>query len=439
MSGPKTSEYVLTGWQRQNLISQNKCDNSIISCINRVDELQNEAAIVIAQINVYEDCGSDESIAMTISLKEKMEEIEEINNTLSKDFSQFSGYEKSPTIILTEEELNRKKMILKKLNSIKSSYIELLEDITECNKQSKKIKEQISIEVQKNLENVFDLSWEFDDNSSVVSMQTNILSVLNKLLTNTNLSPELIKRVNNAIEKIAQIPNDEFLKNFNAVTIKPLVDDCTVYIENYKKFGLEFTELEAEYKCLCSQVNIEPKQFLLSEDGYKALKKNVELLEAEMFQNIEQEYIADCIDEVMEDMGYILIGNREVVKKSGKRFRDELYTFSEGTAVNIRYDSKGQIAIELGGIDEVDRLPSQGEVDRLTDEMVTFCDKFSEFEERLSQKGILCKNRISHLPAQPEYAQIINTKDYLMNQEVEKIKEEHRRLRKENKIQYHKE
>ena len=118
-----------------------------------------------------------------------------------------------------------------------------------------------------------------------------------------------------------------------------------------ERYGTEFEELETEYMVLCSQLHITSKKFVISESSVAELKVEIAKLENELFEDGEQEYIADIIDKVMEEMGYDLIGNREVTKKSGKRFHDELYTFSEGTAVNIRYDNQGKIAMELGGID----------------------------------------------------------------------------------------
>ena len=92
--------------------------------------------------------------------------------------------------------------------------------------------------------------------------------------------------------------------------------------------------------------------------------------------------------------------------------------------------------MELGGVDATDRLPSETEASRLEDEMVAFCNKFTEFEKRLAQRGIVCKNRISHLPPKAEYAQIINTSDYNMTTEVKSIKAERRAAKTESRKQY---
>lgn len=436
MSGPKTSEYTLTAEQRSNLNAQNRCDSSILACIERIKSLQNQIDISMGSIQIYNDYGNDKSIALTNALKEKMLEIQKSKKELSERFDAMSSYQRPSIITLSDEELNRKKAILEKLRTIRDDVTKLLKEIEKCGQQSQDLKAQISTDIQENLGGSFDLSWDIPVVQPAPSVKDDIVVVLSDLLSNSVLSLELRVKIQNAIEKANNIDNDDFLKNFSAVTVKPIVDECKAYINNIETYGTEFEELEAEYIILCSQLHITPKKFMISASGVAELKAEIVKLEKELLEDSEHEYIADAIDEVMEEMGYDLIGSREVVKKSGKRFRDELYTFSEGTAVNIRYDSQGKIAMELGGIDSTDRLPYSSEASRLENEMVAFCDKFTEFEKRLATKGIVCKNRISHLPPKAEYAQIINTSDYDVKTEVEKYKTERRSANNESKKQY---
>jgi hypothetical protein len=435
MSGPKTSEYTLTPEQRANLNAQNRCDSSILACIERIKVLQNQVSVSLGSIQIYDDCGNDESVALTNSLKEKMSEIECLKKALSDRFDAMSGYQRPGVIMISDEELSRKKAILENLKAVKTETTKLLKDVENCGKQSAELKTQISSDIQENLGTVFALSWEVQQEPVDSSAKDDITSALSSLLSST-LSLELRTRVQSAIEKANNINNDDFIKNFSAVTVKPLIKECQDYIKNMETYGTEFEELEAEYIVLCSQLHIAAKKFIISESGVAELKTEIAKLQNELLEDSEQEYIADVIDEVMEKMGYDLIGSREVTKKNGKRFRDELYTFSEGTAVNIRYDNQGKIAMELGGIDSTDRLPSSSEASRLEDEMVTFCDKFTEFEKRLAAKGIVCKNRVSHLPPKAEYAQIINTSDYDMKSAVETLKAERRSAKGETKKQH---
>ncbi len=433
MSGPKTSEYTLTPEQRANLNAQNRCDSSILTCIERIKTLENQIAISMGSVQIYDDCGNDESIALTKRLKEKLQEIERLKNALSVQFDALSGYQRPEIITLTEGELSRKKAILEKLRAIRDDITKLLKEIEKCSKQSQELKSQISTDIQDNLGNSFGLSWDIPEGPSTPSVKDDIIFMLNDWRSNPKLSLELRVKIQNVIEKANNIDNDDFLKNFNAVTVKPIVDKCQEYIQNMERYGTEFEELETEYMVLCSQLHITPKEFVISKSGVAELKVEIAKLENELFEDSEQEYIADIIDKVMEEMGYDLIGNREVTKKSGKRFHDELYTFSEGTAVNIRYDNQGKIAMELGGIDTTDRLPSEAEAARLEGEMIAFCDKFTELEKRLVAKGIVCKNRVSHLPPKAEYAQIINTSDYDTKTDVETFKTNRRSVKHEIK------
>ncbi|MCQ2433083.1 MAG: hypothetical protein MJ175_10825, partial [Clostridia bacterium] len=98
--------------------------------------------------------------------------------------------------------------------------------------------------------------------------------------------------------------------------------------------------------------------------------------------------------------------------KSGKRFRNELYTFNEGTAVNVTFSSDGQIAMELGGISHEDRIPTDEETEVLTEDMQSFCAEFADFERRLKAKGVVVGSRIALSPPTAEHAAIINVDDY---------------------------
>ena len=119
MSGPKTSEYTLTQEQRANLNAQNKCDSSILSCIERIKSLQNQVAISMGSVQIYDDCGNDESVALTNSLKEKLQEIESLKRALSAQFDALSGYQRPIKITISDEELSRKKSILEELRAIR--------------------------------------------------------------------------------------------------------------------------------------------------------------------------------------------------------------------------------------------------------------------------------------------------------------------------------
>lgn len=192
-------------------------------------------------------------------------------------------------------------------------------------------------------------------------------------------------------------------------------------MNEYEECHKEFEVLYSEYIALCDLYYYVAQEYECSKGAIETLKIEINRIKEEATEDDEQIYISKCLDEIMEEMGYPIIGGREVTKKNGKHFRNELYTYGEGTAVNVTYSSDGKIAMELGGIDSTDRLPNEYEVEKLCDSMEQFCTDFQEIEKKLLDKGVVLAERISLLPPNAEHTQIINTSDYAMNSQTEKL------------------
>jgi hypothetical protein len=238
---------------------------------------------------------------------------------------------------------------------------------------------------------------------------------------NQNLPKELVGELDAALSKIDSIDDEAFLKNYSSVTVVPLLKRCKQYLSEYEACHEEFEKLYAEYIALCDLYFYVAQEYPCCNASIEALKTDIKRIKDTVDEDDEQVYISDCLDEVMEEMGYTVIGSREVTKKNGKHFRNELYTYGEGTAVNVTYSSDGKIAMELGGIDATDRLPDSHETAVLCESMENFCEDFKEIEKRLLAKGVVLADRISLLPPSAEYAQIINTTDYQMTEKAETL------------------
>ena len=152
--------------------------------------------------------------------------------------------------------------------------------------------------------------------------------------------------------------------------------------------------------------------FSYDEQGISALEKEVNRLEKQSLKLAEQAYISDTLDEIMEEMGYNILGHRNVHKKNGTVFHNELYNYGDGNAINVTYSSDGKIAMELGKLDERDRMPNADEQRKLVQTMSTFCRDFTTIEERLKEKGIFVGNRVSMMPPNEAFSQIINISEY---------------------------
>lgn len=233
------------------------------------------------------------------------------------------------------------------------------------------------------------------------------------------LSEELRRDIEDALNKLDEIDSEDFLHNFAVMTVAGLEKNCRSYTALRTEIGEEYDRLLSCYHALCEERGEKPQGVPFGRGAAERLEQLIAELEAEIVRSEEQSYISRCIDEVMEEMGYRLIGNRSVVKKNGAAFRNELYSFGEGTAVNVTYSSSGNITMELGGLDDTDRLPEPAEADRLTEDMRSFCGRFGEFERRLLEKGVESEH-ISLLPPDSAYAQIINLSDYDITGEVQR-------------------
>ena len=193
-------------------------------------------------------------------------------------------------------------------------------------------------------------------------------------------------------------------------------------MEQYRYYVRETASLEEQYSFSSENINV--------------LRTEIKRLYELYIEQKELEYICQTIDEVMTEMGYELIGERSVEKKNGRKFRNGLYTLDEGTAVNVTFSDSGQISMELGAIDNCDRVPTTEEASELVNDMQAFCTDYSELEKRLAKRGIQT-NRVSVLPPSVEYAQVINASEYELKREPEVYTT--RRKNTANKMRYREE
>ena len=237
----------------------------------------------------------------------------------------------------------------------------------------------------------------------------------------------LLSETDAALEKLSAVQDGDYLKNFSALTLAPLLKKCETFRLEYEAVREEFEALYTEYISLCGLYYLVVQEYPCTVGSVEKLKAEIERIKHLADEDDEQTYISEALDEVMEEMGYSVIGSREVTKKTGRHFRSELYAYADGTAVNVTFSADGKIAMELGGVDSSDRLPDEKETAVLCEQMKEFCDDFKEIESRLIKKGVVLRDRISLLPPDAAYAQIINTSDYQMNGEIESLKVKRRK------------
>lgn len=265
--------------------------------------------------------------------------------------------------------------------------------------------------------------------------ENKILSEIRLLLAQLNaqqLPERLSREIPRIIERAEGIEDYHFLKNFKAVTVIPYLKECRKYEQAYEMWGEEYEELSAKYLVLAQEAGEVPKgqenkahesqedvssEYECSEESVIHLREEVYRLEWEQQKQEEKEYISNCMKAVMEEMGYLSIGRREVQKKNGRRFINELYSLAEGVAINVTYAERGQISMEVGGLEYVDRIPDEEEGRQLSSDMEDFYRNRKKVEEELKNRGIILSS-LFVLPPNAQYAQIINVEDYQLTTDI---------------------
>ena len=422
MSGPKTSHYTLTPAQRRALEEQRRIQRERELAERRIREEQRklkiereklsvlhrdaksvivEADRIIQQLDpLYAEIGAD-----TITLNQAKNLRETVINAINQANA------------VTDAEGSAQ---LKKLNQELQAVTQKLISITKAVKEEHTSADKaFRAEVAGRIDGGFDFLFDTVGDTSNVSNSPFVKKIQSELdsLSSLAITDEHQVRIEAIQAKFKEIVDPDFLKNFYAMTVAPFLKECHAYHTAYTALGEEYERKLYIYEANAKKIGIATENIPFSTDAITILDAKIEETEEVIRHQDEQAYISQCVDEAMQEMGYSVAGNREVVRRNGKRFRNELYLFDEGTAVNVTYSSEGQITMELGGIGMDDRLPTEAESASLASDMRTFCDDYYEIERRLRKKGIVTK-RISILPPDAQYAQIINVSDYNLSAEV---------------------
>ena len=421
MSGPKSSRYTLTPEQRRILAEQRRI----------------EAAKAVARATVKRNASALRRLS--VGAEHEATIAGEAMSRLGDD----GGYTKKVgelRSVIREAEATAAQVDTNSLSSLESAAKSTSESVRKAEQLRKEIQEIVSgteskvkADIAASLDGGFSVSFADlrpavpDTTDGLNQKKAEIDSRIEAIYRSGILSDELSAELEQVRARAATIGDEQFLKNYIAITLNPLLKRCAAYAETYRAYHEEYESLYSEYVALCELYHYVPQDVPFSAEAIPFLKKEIERIKTTAEKQSEQAYIQNALDEVMTEMGYSVIGSREVTKRNGTHFRNELYTYGEGTAVNVTYSSDGRIAMELGGLDSTDRTPTASESSALCEEMEDFCEDFKEIERRLLARGVILASRISLLPPDSTYAQIINTSDYQMCTHTERFTAEKHR------------
>lgn len=410
MSGPKSARYTLTPEQRRILVEARERERKTKRELDKLKQNRGELATLKERLGT-----ATTSIDMLV---DRVGDGNEIQQDIRNSITQIEE-------IIQESVGLSKQSGLEKLQAF-NSKVKIVEEIArKIVAQYESQSNEINAVLSKNIEDSITDGMSIRIANEIANPQSHLESQKAKIedvlheIQSSKVSSDLQKEGIIILERAQGITDDSFIDNYYAMTVLPYIKRCKAYEEQIKEYGEEFDELASKHRYYSEYLGMPVISFTFSMDSLNSLKHEVAELESQSAKIEEQQYISESLDQVMRDMGYNVVGSREVIKKSGRKFRNELYHFSEGSVVNVTYAANGQISMELGGVDTCDREPSEKESSVLCDEMVEFCDEFPEIEKRLKEKGVVLMNRISMLPPAEEYAQIINVSDFNMTEKVD--------------------
>lgn len=415
MSGPKTSRYTLTPEQRRILAEQRRIQretqkNVILLKENR-EKIKEMIVHIDSEIEQYEritaEKGESEALIQIKSVRD----------------SALTAYNKAGAVSGRQD-----------LSALESSNAELkaMRERIELSEYSlsvalKKADAEFRTEIDTTISDGFSISFHIRENTTngIFEYTQKIETAVDEI-RKMKISPKLTHQFEMLKEKAMEIDSVDFIENFYAMSVIPFLKECKTYNSAYKEYGAKFEDVYAEYKMLTQELGLQQREYEFSLENIDKLQALIDEMQLSIQRKEEQEYISRCVDSAMEEMGYKMVGERHISKKSGQKFTNELFLFDEGTAVNVTYSSDGQITMELGGLDSQDRLPDEAESQSLAEEMQSFCTDYLEIEKKLKKMGVITR-RVSMLPPDAQFAQIINTSDYDMKQNIKKYKARRKR------------
>lgn len=423
MSGPKVSVYTLTQEQRAAIAEERRRRQRELERRNQLVESISESMEEVRQSTAH------------------LQEYRLIADEARKRLSDTQASE------LLESSLSNARFLIEEMNSLKkcndnarmeSRIIDLTPRIDKLKSSEREI-EQLASKVESQLQSVLSdsISALFEKQKSDCSSdntESDAVRYTRKQITRFlragHLDGTTQRKLREILDGLSQATKS-YGETYIALEVQPLLQKCAETEELWAKIGCEYTALINQYLALCSEVGIAtPTIIPFGTEAVARLKCEIAVLEEQAQKQAEDAYISQALTEVMLDMGYTVWGNRSGHKKNGKHYINDLFRFSEETAVSVTCSSNGQVALELGKVDHCDRLPSPVEGESLEKQMDLFCTQFREIERRLADRGVVLGNRLMMAPPTSEFAQIININDYAV---VEQVNEK-KHLHKEKKV-----
>lgn len=231
-------------------------------------------------------------------------------------------------------------------------------------------------------------------------------------------SDETLAGIDVMTEDVRKIDSAEYARNYYQTVALPFLKKCRQEKQHSDQIADDFNLLEPQYRVLCETFGDEFQEFARTADGLAQLKEEIKKLEIRFENVLAVDYVNRIIDDTMRELGYETIGDRSHTNRGGQLVSQKLVKFSDTSSLHFTVTENGQMSMEVVGTDSTDRRPTEEERDSLTAEMKKLCGRFPKIKEVLARRG-LDIDQTAILPADRQFAKIINTSSFNMREQKE--------------------
>lgn len=387
MSGPKYSDYVL---ERQRLLiikaqleaelERSQCEQ-IIENINNCIEKSN---IYFSQINIerYEENISDaEKIIKPTAITSELKKlIAELKANITKKYA-IKGNSDALTNILNSYEMR-----LKKAKNLVMRIDDLMRELNV----------QYNEQQQENREAEFE-NAQWDAPIATSNISENLMTVYSDILEQL-MECERFEEEKAKYDAI--LHNHSFDDNYKISQMKMNFDSYLVEKQSENN-NIEVLKLRSEYVALS---NLIYGECLEVPDDIDILREDIAEMLVEAQGQKVGEYVAECINKVMENLGYNIAGS-EVL--SAQKMTKQHYDYSDNSAITVASSENGSMMLEVVGKKNEDG--TNGAASAVKADMEKFCPDFQKVKQGLQQYGISLNDK-KLCPPDEKYVRFVDIK-----------------------------
>lgn len=413
MSGPKTSSYSVDYEARRRMLEQQRLER----------ERREEERKVRYETGVF--TGNKSRIkTLADQINEVLKAVQDIASKTGKEFEIVEEIKQKLAELLKSEE-NVGSPSDKDSRTLHSNNAELsaiIQKLLALFKQLSDFSDEIHNEYYQKLDVLIKCGYFLSYSPEVIREIHNNKSVKAELeemdgivsgFDPDGLPDDFMMRYRSLLAEAGEIKDAKRLRMFVQTMIKPFVEESA----EYRRLLAEFEAACITYYALADVYETDPIDFESYKGSISKLKKGlsilneqIEILEKADMSEREIGYIYAALDEAMAELGYSLCADSESTKRT-KVVRHQLYAMHDDMYIDVHFSDDGQISMQIGKGDNVDRTPTAEEATELVAEMVNFCGSYERLEEALRAKGVNTR-RIMATPPAANCAEIINVAEF---------------------------